>query len=147
MELQQVSEHFDATPTQVWAVLSDGYRYKDWVKGTKEIRSVEPGWPAVGTALHYSAGIGPVTHDDKTTVRSSDPPRFLELEAHAWPLGTARIAITLEPDGTGTKVTMNEHPYRGVARLLHTPLSALGLAARGKVMLKDLRKLAEGKAA
>lgn len=140
----QVSERFAATPAQVWAVLADGKRYQDWVKGTKEIRAVEPGWPAEGTAIHYSAGIGPLTKDDRTTVMASDPERFLELEIHAWPAGTVRVAIKIEPDGAGSRVTLHEHPRRGIAALLYNSLAAVGLAARGKVMLKDLRKLAEG---
>lgn len=143
----EVNEHLAATPAQVWAVLADGKRYADWVKGTKEIRAVESGWPAKGTSIHYSAGIGPMTKDDRTTVLSSDPERFLELEIHAWPAGTARVAIAIEPDGDGSRVTLHEHPYRGIARLLHTPLTAVGLAARGKVMLKDLRKLVESRPA
>jgi polyketide cyclase/dehydrase/lipid transport protein len=147
MALAEVSDHFDATPGQVWSVLSDGKRYREWVRGTKEIRAVDPGWPEPGTALHYSAGLGPITHDDKTTVLSSRPPSFLELEAHAWPAGTARIAIRIEPAGAGCQVTLHEHPLRGLARLLHNPLTSLGLAARGKVMLKDLRKLAEAEPA
>ena len=139
----QVSEHFTATPAQVWAVLSDGKRYRDWVKGTKDIRAVEPGWPGEGTSIHYSAGIWRFTKDDRTTVLTSEPKRFLELEIHAWPAGTARAAIAIEPDSDGCQVTLHEHPYRGFAGLLRSPLTALGLAARGKVMLKHLRRLAE----
>ncbi len=136
-------KYTDATPAQVWAVLSDGYRYADWVHGTKEIRAVDTGWPQVGKALHYTAGVGPVTYKGETTVRTSDALRQLELEVHAWPVGTVRVNIVIEPSGVGSIVTLDEHPYRGPARLLLNPLSRLGFFARTKVMIVDLLRLAE----
>ncbi len=132
-----------ASPQQVWAVLSDGYRYVDWVHGTKEIRDVEEGWPATGTSLHFTAGIGPLTQKDKTTSHECVPLQRLELEAHAWPGGTARVGLRISPSGTGSIITMNEHPLRGPARWLHNPLTALVFRIRVKMMLNDLVKLAE----
>ncbi|MEJ7707268.1 MAG: hypothetical protein WKF82_08310 [Nocardioidaceae bacterium] len=32
------TEKTTASPAQIWAVLSDGHRYDQWVQGTKEIR-------------------------------------------------------------------------------------------------------------
>ena len=132
-----------ATPQQVWAVLSDGYRYSDWVQGTKEIRAVEAGWPAAGTSIHYTAGIGPITHKDTTSSQKCIPLQLLELEAHALPAGTARVGLRISPAGTGSIITMNEHPLRGPARWIHNPLTALGFRFRVKRMLEDLVKLAE----
>src|SRR5680860_109118 len=102
-----------ASPQQVWAVLSDGYRYSEWVQGTREIREVEAGWPAPGTSIHFTVGIGPITHQDKTTSRECIPAQLLELEAYAWPAGTARVGLRVSPSGTGSIITMNEHPLRG----------------------------------
>ncbi len=132
-----------ATPAQVWSLLSDGYRYADWVHGTKEIRDVDSGWPEVGTALHYTAGVGPLIYKGETTVVTSDPQRRLELEIGAWPAGTVRVNIELEPSGTGSQVTLDEHPQRGPAKLLHNPLTRLGFLARTNVMLNDLLREAE----
>lgn len=136
-----------ATPRQVWAVLSNGYRYSEWVHGTKEIRDVDEGWPSPGTSIHFTAGIGPVTHKDKTTSRECVAEQLLELEAHAWPAGTARVGIRISPEGTGSIVTLNEHPLHGPARWLHNPLSALGFRFRVKLMLDDLVRLAEAEPA
>ncbi len=132
-----------ASPEQVWAVLSDGYRYAEWVQGTKEIRDVDAEWPAVGSSIHFTVGVGPLTYKNVTTSRECVPQQRLELEAHAWPAGTARIGISISPSGSGSLVTLNEHPLRGPARLLHNPLSALGLGFRVQSILDDLVELAE----
>lgn len=132
-----------ATPTQIWSLLGDGYRYAEWVHGTKEIRDVDAGWPAEGKALHYTAGIGPITYKGETTVGISEPQRRLELEVHAWPAGTVRVNIVIQPTGTGSVVTLDEHPLRGPARILHNPLTRVGFLARTKVMIDDLLRLAE----
>lgn len=135
-----------ATPAQVWAVLSDGYRYADWVHGTKEIRDVDAGWPNEGTCLHYTAGVGPLTHKGETTVRDSQTLRHLELEVHAWPAGTVRVDIVIEQSGGGSIVTLDEYPLRGPAKLLHNPLSRLGFSARTNAMIGDLLRLVESPA-
>jgi uncharacterized protein YndB with AHSA1/START domain len=132
-----------ATPAQVWSLLSDGYRYAEWVHGTKEIRDVDAGWPTEGAALHYTAGVGPITYKGETKVSTSAPQRQLELEVHAWPAGTVRVNIVIEPSGTGSIVTLDEHPLRGPTRLLLNPLSRLGFVARTNVMINDLLRLAE----
>ncbi|MDP9445288.1 MAG: SRPBCC family protein [Actinomycetota bacterium] len=143
MSEPELSKSTKATPQQVWAVLEDGYRYPEWVKGTKEIRDVEAGWPAPGTSLHYTAGIGPLVKKDRTTSREMVRDRYLELEAVAWPFGSARIALTLDPEDGGTTVRMQEHPLRGIGRVVHTTLTKVGFALRIRVMLDDLVRLAE----
>lgn len=143
----RVRKYTRATPAQVWAVLSDGHRYAEWVQGTKEIRAVDADWPAEGAALHYTAGVGPVTKDGETTVLLSQSLGRLELEVHAWPGGTVRVNIVIEPSGAGSIVTLEEHPLRGPARWLHNPITRLGFRARNSVMIRDLIRLAEADAA
>ncbi len=147
MASSAVSRPTSATPAQVWAVLSDGHRYADWVTGTKEIREVDDGWPTEGTSIHFRAGLGPMSFDDKTTSRACTPEQKLELEAHAWPAGTARIGIRISPHEGGSIISMNEHPLRGPARWLHNPLSAWLFGRRVAGMLADLAKLAEAEPA
>src|SRR4051794_17126091 len=103
----------------VWRVLSDGTTYSRWVVGTSTIRGVDETWPRPGSRLHYRIGRGPVRHDGHTEVLSVDDGHRLELEVHAWPVGTVRIEIRLDDDAGGCLVTMVEHPDRGVAGLLH----------------------------
>ncbi len=148
MATSAATQKSTATPAQVWAVLSDGYRYVDWVHGTKEIRDVDEGWPAEDTSIHFTVGKGPFTHKDRTTSRGCVEGQKLELEAHAWPIGSARIGLRISPSPEGGSiVTMNEHPLRGPARWLHNPLTALGFRARVTLMLKDLVRLAEAEPA
>ena len=108
-------------PAAVFDVLRDGRSYEEWVVGTRTIRAVEPGWPEPGTALHFTVGYGPLRKDDETRSLVYEPDRRLELEAHAWPAGTARIDLRAEPVEDGTLVTIDEHPLRGPARALHNP--------------------------
>ncbi len=136
-----------ATPSQVWAVLSDGYRYDQWVQGTKEIRDVDSGWPSKGAGIHYTVGVGPITYKNETVSRDCLTERSLELEVHATPFGTVRVAIKIEPAGTGSKVTLDEHPFRGPVRVLHSPLTRFGFLARTSTMIDDLIRLAEAEQA
>ncbi|HUR75344.1 MAG TPA: SRPBCC family protein [Sporichthya sp.] len=128
------------TPRQVFLALADGEHYDRWVVGTRMIRTAEPGWPTPGTAIHYTIGYGPLRKDDKTVSRSLDPDRHIELEAQAWPFGTVRIAITAEAVADGCRVTIDEHPQRGVARKLHNPAVDLLIKIRNVETLRRLEQ-------
>jgi len=47
----------------VWAVVSDGWLYANWVVGSR-VRAVDPGWPAEGCRIHHSFGVWPAVIDD-----------------------------------------------------------------------------------
>jgi Polyketide cyclase / dehydrase and lipid transport len=130
------------TPAAVFDVLRDGRSYREWVVGTREIRDVEAGWPTVGTALHYTVGYGPLRKDDETRSRLYEPDRRLELEAHAWPAGSARIELRAEPVDGGTLVSIDEHPLRGLASTLHNPALDLLIKLRNVETLRRLEALA-----
>lgn len=132
----------DAPRESVWKVLSDGNTYASWVVGTSAIRGVDAGFPAVGTSLHYQIGRGPLRHDGHTEVLSVSDTR-LELEAHAWPLGSVRIELQIEDAPAGRSVvTMVEHPARGTAAMLHNPVGDALLKLRNVESLRRLEKLA-----
>jgi uncharacterized protein YndB with AHSA1/START domain len=126
----------------VWRVLADGRTYADWVVGTSAIRDVDEAWPAFGSRLHYRVGRGPIRHDGHTEVCAVEPGRRLELEAHAWPAGTARIEMRLAAVADGCLVTMVEHPARGVGAVLHNPVGDLLLKLRNVEALRRLERLA-----
>jgi uncharacterized protein YndB with AHSA1/START domain len=130
-------------PEQVWDVLADGHAYADWVIGTKEIRAVDDGWPAVGRSIHYSVGVGPLTLEGRTTVRQLEKGRRLGLEADAGLLGSARIVIDLDEWGEGTVVVLDEHPLRGPAAWLHNPVADLVVLLRGRPMVQQLARVVE----
>lgn len=110
--------------------------------GTRAIRDVDAGWPSPGTRLHYTVGYGPLRKDDVTESLAYEPDTRLELEAHAWPAGTARIVLQAEAVAEGTRLSINEAPRRGPAKLLHNPLAAGLIALRNAETLRRLEVLA-----
>jgi uncharacterized protein YndB with AHSA1/START domain len=131
-----------ASRDQVWQVLSDGNRYAEWVVGTSHIRDTDTGFPATGTRIHYSVGHGPLRHDGHTEVLAVDPGRRLELEAHAWPLGTAQIVLRLTDGDLGALVEIEEHPKRGLASRLHNPVLDVLIKVRNVETLRRLERAA-----
>ena len=89
--------HVDAPPEAVWEVLADPRLYGNWV---------------VGAILHHTQML--VLHDT-TEVRESEPPRRLLLEARVRPLVVVMVSVTLEPDGDGTLIILDEWPVGGLA--------------------------------
>lgn len=129
--------------SSVWAVLSDGDVYGDWVVGTSGIRDVDDGFPTPGTSLHYSVGWRPLRHDGHTEVVDSTEGERLVLEAHAWPAGSMRIELRLYDAPAGCRVWMSERPARGLAATLHNPLQDLVLRGRNVECLRRLERLAQ----
>lgn len=127
----------DAQPSDVWEVLADGYSYPRWVVGTRSVESVDPSWPAVGANLHYRAGVGPFQIADVTTIRVSDPPHHLEMEAHMR-LVTVRISVEVRPWADQALVIVDEHPLRGSSLAFENPLSEGLLTMRNRLMLTRL---------
>lgn len=125
-------------PGAVFDVLRDGKSYAGWVVGTRKIRAVDPGWPAVGTRLHYTVGYGPLRKDDETRSLTYEPDTKLALEARAWPAGTARIELRAEPAEGGALVSIDEHPNAGLAKTLHNPILDAIIRIRN---LETLRRL------
>ena len=136
--------HIDAPPERVFEVLSDPDSYGYWVVGSKRIRDADPGFPAAGTKFHHTVGWGPIDVDDHTAVLESEPPRRLKLKAKARPLGTALVTLQIEPEGTGSRVTMIEDAGDHLTALVFNPLTHLLVRGRNVESLDRLRELAEG---
>jgi uncharacterized protein YndB with AHSA1/START domain len=134
-----------ARPEQVWAVLADGWAYADWVVGTKAIRAVDDGWPAPGTSIHFTAGAGPVTLEDRTTVRIAEPAKRLELEIRAKALGTARLSIEILPWAEDAVVVLDEHPLTGAGAAWHNLVVDAMLRVRNRRMLKAFARVVESR--
>jgi uncharacterized protein YndB with AHSA1/START domain len=133
----------DRSPDEVFDVLSHGWNYSQWVVGASRIRDVTEAWPEEGSEIHHSVGAWPMLIDDVTTVVRSERPRLLELTVRAWPTGEGRVLLTLEPEGDGTLVTMEEHPTKGVVRLLPKPVVDPVLDLRNRESLARLALLVE----
>ncbi len=135
--------HIDAPPERVFAVLADWRSYGDWVVGSRFIRGADPGFPAAGTRFHHQVGVGPLHLNDHTKVLEVDKPRKLILKAKARPLGTAVVDMTMEPEGTGTRVTMREDPGDTLTAFVFNPLTHLLVRGRNEESLDRLKRLAE----
>lgn len=137
------TSEFSLSAQQVWRMWSDGSTYASWVVGTSAIRDVDEDFPAPGSRIHYTVGSGPLRHEGHTEVLGLDEERRLVLEAHAWPLGAARIELEVTPlSDNRCSVTINERPSQGPGRVLHTPLSDAFLKLRNRLTLRRMHEAA-----
>jgi hypothetical protein len=141
-----VQRRLNCSPEHVFAVLRDGWTYPVWVVGASRMRSVDEGWPAPGTKLHHSFGVWPLLLNDTTEVLELDPGHRLVLEAGGWPIGNARVEITVEAAADGSLVSMAEDVSDGPARLVPQPVRVAGIDVRNRETLRRLALLAEGRA-
>ena len=116
--MSTITRVVEATPDQVWSVLSDGWTYPVWVVGASRMRDVDADWPEVGSQLHHSAGVWPVLVDDSTEVLECTPGSMLRLRARGWPAGEAEVVIRLRPQGSSTEVVIEENTVSGPASLI-----------------------------
>lgn len=135
-----------AVPAEgVWAVLADGWLYASWVVGASRIRDVDASWPSPGARLHHSVGLWPALISDYTEVEVCDPPHHLVLMAHAGAIGSARVDLSIVPDGPwACTVTMAEDATSGLGRLLLRPARQAMILPRNHEALRRLVMLAEG---
>jgi hypothetical protein len=109
------------------------------------MREVDQDWPAPGTRLHHSFGAWPLVIDDTTEVLEIEPDQRLVLEARGWPVGKARVEITVKADTDGSLVSIDEDVTDGPARLVPQPLRLAGIDVRNREALRRLAYLAEGR--
>ncbi|MEV1008475.1 SRPBCC family protein [Streptomyces sp. NPDC049881] len=131
------------TPETVWAFLADPANFARWVVGTQRSDPLDDRWPAVGAAMRYTMGFGPLRGTGRTVVRVSEPARRLELEAQTKGLGTARIALEIRPWGEQSLLIIDEHPLTGPGGILHNRLADAFLQVRHRRMLHNLTSLVE----
>jgi uncharacterized protein YndB with AHSA1/START domain len=139
----EVCRTIHTPPDRIFAVLSDGWSYASWVVGAAHVRAVDDGWPAVGTRVHHRVGPWPLQIEDRTVVREMEPDRLLELDAHAGPLGIARVRLALEPvSADTTRVRMGWRAAAGAARLIPEAVLALMLRPRNSETLHRVEDIA-----
>ncbi|MFF9625001.1 SRPBCC family protein [Streptomyces griseosporeus] len=135
-----------ARPGVVWDVLADGGKYPQWVVGPSGAEPVRGQWPQTDAAIRYEVPFGPFRLSNETIVRRCEEGVGLELEAHAGPLGTARIAIELRPWSDDCLVIVDEHPLQGAGGLLHNAGFEVLIQLRHRAMLARLARLCESEA-
>ena len=136
----------DASPLTVYDVLSDPPSYEIWVVGNKSIRGYDESWPAPGSEFHHKVGFGPLAVKDKTVAVEADPGRRLVMVVRALPFIRATVSFTLEPDGSGTRVRMEERPRGTPWEQLWNPVLDRLTGLRNVETLRRLKRLAEVRA-
>lgn len=141
-----VTHETSATPAQVWSVLSNGWLYSSWVVGASRIRAVDSNWPQVGSKIHHSVGVWPVLLNDETVSLQSSA-GHLELSAHGWPVGTARVRLHVEKSDNGSLLTMDEFAETPPFAWIPTNAQRVATSPRLRECLTRLAFLAENGAA
>ncbi len=134
----------NASPDDVFDVLSDARTYGYWVVGSREIRAADSNWPASGSAFDHTVGWGLVALRDHTEVEAARRPVYLKLRAKARPFPSARITVHLQPESEGSRLTMVEDLALPLGSLLLGPIGHLILRGRNAESLRRLKELAEG---
>ncbi|WP_461172161.1 SRPBCC family protein [Arthrobacter sp. Z1-9] len=142
--MSTVSQLFNTPAADVWRVIADGWLYSGWVVGASRIRAVDDTWPQAGSRLHHSVGAWPLVINDSTRVTAVEPGKSLELVARGWPMGEAKIIITLEDRSDQCLVTIAEDAIRGpgkkVPKIMRDPM----ITMRNRETLKRLELMAAG---
>jgi len=142
--MSTVSQLFKSPSADVWRVIADGWLYSGWVVGASRIRDVDAEWPRVGANLHHSVGAWPLVIDDSSRVTAVEPGRSLELVARGWPMGEAKVEITLEDRGAQCLVTIAEDAIHGPGKLMPKVLRDPIISARNRESLRRLELMAIG---
>ncbi len=105
----EVRTTIQASPEEVYAVLSDPDTYPEWLAGAQHIRHVDADFPNAGAGFDHE--VGPtegttVSDDSKSLV--NDPPHRLQLEVHVGPV-KGIVDFQLTRTGSGTEVCFREH--------------------------------------
>ncbi|TNB70548.1 SRPBCC family protein [Arthrobacter sp. BB-1] len=142
--MSTVSQLFNSPAADIWKVIADGWLYSGWVVGASRIRAVDDTWPQAGSRLHHSVGAWPLVINDSTQVTGVEPGKSLELVARGWPMGEAKVAITLEDRGDQCLVTIAEDAIRGPGKRVPKALRDPAISVRNRETLKRLELMAAG---
>lgn len=141
-----VTRDVEAPREAVWDVLSDGWSYATWVVGAARVRDVDKAWPAEGARIHHSFGLWPALINDTTTVERSSELSGLVLTARGWPVGEARVVISITPRGDrACTVKIEEDATSGPGKMIARPVRQLAIGPRNVEALRRLALLAEGR--
>ena len=130
-------------------VLADPASYALWVVGNKSIRGYDRSWPAAGSEFQHSVGFGSIAAKDKTVALASGAPRRLVMLVRAMRFMRAKVSFTLEPDepdGSRTRVTMDEQPSGPPSERMWNPVLDTLTGLRNGSSLRRLRQLAQVRA-
>lgn len=133
----------NAPASAVYESLLDAWTYEVWVQGAKNIRSVDPTWPAPGGRFHHSVGVGPLMTHDETRMLRVETDHLVELNMQLWPLGEGIVRLELREEAGQTHVTMQEEFIKGPLAWLDNKFQQLALKLRNDWSLEKLKDVVE----
>lgn len=135
-----------ASAADVFAVLGDGWSYGGWVVGAARVRAVDQAFPEVGTSIHHSVGVWPLTVNDVTTVEEFAPDHRLVIKVRVWPAGAGRVEFVATTRPDGCLLEMREKAVEGPTNLLPSAVLDPVLHWRNTETMRRLAYLAESRA-
>ena len=111
----EVSVHIEATPDTVFQYFTDPTKYVQWMGTTARITSTP------GGEYRVRMRDGVETSGEFVEI---DPPKRVVF-TWGWehdvavPPGSTRVEVTLEPDGTGTRVVLRHHDLPSTEQIEH----------------------------
>lgn len=143
--LAEVRRRVDAPAAAVWGVLADGWLYANWVVGASRVRHVDLTWPAAGSTLQHSFGLWPAVISDESSVVECEPDRRLVIQAKGWPMGEARVELTIDRlEDESCAVAMVEDAVAGPGTLVPRAVRQPVIAMRNREALQRLGLIAAG---
>jgi uncharacterized protein YndB with AHSA1/START domain len=126
MHSYEANSFIEATPEQVWPVLTDAGAWPDWDSGVTKV----DGRLALGEKLSITVKANPGRAFPVKVVELTAPERMVFLGGMPLSLFTGRRTYTLAPDGTGTRFTMREEYTGPLAGLIFKSIPDLGPSFR-----------------
>ena len=140
-----ITEHpFTVSASTLFDTLINPDTYPRWLVGTRHIRSVSDDWPQPSSYFKHTVGFGPIAIPDRTTVRTIDEPRTLEMLVRARPVIEAVVRFDVTPSPSGCTLRMEETPV-GVYKLVSAVAQPL-IRARNERSMKRLEAFVETRA-
>jgi hypothetical protein len=126
MRAYEASSFIEATPEQVWPVLTDIAAWPDWDSGVTKVG----GRLALGEKLTIAVQANPGRAFPVKVVELTGPGRMVFRGGMPLGLFTGQRTYTLGPEGTGTRFTMREEYTGPLAGMIFRSIPDLGPSFR-----------------
>lgn len=101
------SVHIEAPPEQVWAIGRDPERMPEWNTTVVSVKEADGPLDTTGARFTVVSKIAGRPLDITWQIEEVEAPRFFVATATTPLGGSARQRVDYEPDGTGTRVTID----------------------------------------
>ena len=133
MNTVEIHRHIEAPPGQIWSLISDIRRVREWATMTEELIETSENPLQEGSVYRERSKIGPYLSESEWKVTTFEPG---DVQVHVCdePAFRARLRMALEKEGAGTTLDFRADyelmpSFRPLGRLLEK-LFAAGLIER-----------------